>query len=245
MTALDGPRVPAAGGNPQRLVVLVHGFGADGNDLIQLAPFLQQHLPDAAFVAPHAPEACEMAPMGRQWFGLGDYDPTTAARDLEATAARYLGMTDRVAGAAPALEAFIDAELARHGLDDQHLALVGFSQGTMMSLHVGLRRARAPAAIVGFSGALVGADRLPAEITVRPPVLLCHGEADDLVPAAALHLAASGLAAAGLSVDWHVTPGLGHGIDPAGLELAGRFLAQTFAGRLGGQPPEQLERGGR
>ncbi len=244
MTALDGPRVPAAGGNAQRLVVLVHGFGADGNDLIQLAPFLQQHLPDAAFAAPHAPEACEMAPMGRQWFGLGDYDPTTAARDIEATEARYLGMTDRVAGAAPPLEAFIDAELARHDLDDQHLALVGFSQGTMMSLHVGLRRARPPAAIVGFSGALVGADRLAHEIRARPPVLLCHGEADDLVPVAALHLAASGLAAAGIVVDWHVPPGLGHGIDPVGLELAGRFLLEAFADRLDGQPPELLERGG-
>jgi phospholipase/carboxylesterase len=243
MAALDGPRVAPASGPPGRLIVLVHGYGADGNDLIQLAPFLARILPDATFVAPHAPEACELAPMGRQWFGLGDYDPMTAARDLEATESRYLGMSDRVVGAAPPLEAFIDTELARHGLDDERLALVGFSQGTMMSLHVGLRRARPPAAIVGFSGALVGADRLPDEIRVRPPVLLCHGEIDDLVPLPALHLAAGGLAAAGVAVDWHVSPGLGHGIDPDGLELAGRFLAEAFAGRQDSLPPEPIADG--
>ena len=240
MAALDGPRVAPASGPPGRLIVLVHGYGADDNDLIQLAPFLARILPDATFVAPHAPEACELAPMGRQWFGLGDYDPMTAARDLEATESRYLGMSDRVVGAAPPLEAFIDTELARHGLDDERLALVGFSQGTMMSLHVGLRRARPPAAIVGFSGALVGADRLPDEIRVRPPVLLCHGEIDDLVPLPALHLAAAGLAVVGVAVDWHVSPGLGHGIDPDGLELAGRFLAEAFVGRQGSVPPEPI-----
>ncbi len=240
MAALDGPRVDAAGGAPKRLVVLVHGYGADGNDLIQLAPYLARFLPDAAFVAPHAPEACEMAPMGRQWFGLGDYDPMTAARDPDAMEARYLGMNEQAAGAAAPLDAFIDAELVRLGLDDSRLALVGFSQGTMMSLYVGLRRANTAAAIVGFSGALVGADRLPDEIRVRPPVLLCHGEVDDLVPLPALHLAASGLAAAGVGVDWHVCPGLGHGIDPVGLELAGRFLIEAFARHRGDQRPEPI-----
>jgi phospholipase/carboxylesterase len=219
---LNGPRLPAANGKADRLVIFCHGYGADGNDLIGLGRHWQRLLPTAAFASPHAPERCAMSPMGYQWFGITRMQPDEMLRGVER--------------AAPILNAFIDAELARLGLDGSRLALVGFSQGTMMSLHVGLRRAAALAAIVGFSGALPGPERLPAEIVSRPPVLLVHGDADDMIPVQALHMAANGLGAAGVSVRWHVSRGVGHGIAPDGLELAGRFLADAFAGKLASKP---------
>ena len=219
---LNGPRLPAASGKAERLVIFCHGYGADGNDLIDLGRHWQRLLPTTAFASPHAPERCAMSPMGYQWFGITRMQPDEMLRGVER--------------AAPVLNVFIDAELARLGLDASRLALVGFSQGTMMSLHVGLRRAVAPAAIVGFSGALPGAENLPAEIVVRPPVLLIHGDADEMIPVQALHAAANGLGAAGVVVRWHVSRGIGHGIAPDGLDLAGRFLADAFAGKLGVRP---------
>jgi phospholipase/carboxylesterase len=214
-TTLDGPRVgPQNGAAPDRLVVFVHGYGADGNDLIGLARYFQKEMPTAAFVSPNAPERIPGQPFGYQWFGITRLDPELMAAGADS--------------AAPILDAFLDAELDRLGLDQSRLALVGFSQGTMMSLHVGLRRKVSPAAIVGFSGALVGADRLPAEIVSRPPVLLVHGDADPMVPVQALHAAVSGLGAAGVVVQWHVSRGLGHSIDPEGLALAIPFLRDAF-----------------
>jgi phospholipase/carboxylesterase len=218
MTQLNGPRLPAASGKADRLVIFVHGYGADGNDLIGLGQHWQRLLPTAAFVSPHAPERCAMSPMGYQWFGITRMTPDEMLRGVER--------------AAPVLNAFIDAELARLELDASRLALVGFSQGTMMSLHVGLRRATPPAAIVGFSGALPGAEKLPQEIVGRPPVLLVHGDSDDMIPVQALHMAVNGLGAAGVTVRWHVSRGVGHGIAPDGLDLAGQFLTDAFSGKL-------------
>src|SRR5205814_686446 len=139
-----------------------------------------------------------------------------------------------VNAAAPVLTRFLDAELARHKLPPSALALVGFSQGTMMALHVGLRRAVAPAAIVGYSGMLVlpedaEPETIAAEIRARPPVLLIHGDSDDLIPAQALLAAAQGLAAFGVPAEWHMSAGLGHGIDEEGLRQGGDFLARRFA----------------
>ena len=217
--SLNGPRLnPASGGKAKQLVILCHGYGSDGNDLIGLAPHWQELLPDAAFVSPNAPERCEMSPMGYQWFGIGSFNEN-----------------ERLAGArraAPILDAFIDEELERHGLTERELALVGFSQGTLMSLHVGLRRERPLAGIVGFSGALAGTDTLEDEIAARPPVLLVHGDRDEMIPVAALHKAVGVLGAAGVPVQWHVSPGLGHSIDMMGLKLGGEFLAAGFAGKL-------------
>lgn len=216
---LNGPRLPPrAGGRPRQLVVFLHGYGADGNDLIAIGQAWRPIMPHAAFVSPHAPELCGMAPTGRQWFALTFRDPQE----------RWTGVN----AATPVLERFLDAELARHQLAANALALVGFSQGTMMALHVGLRRAAGPAAIVGYSGILVlpaeNPEVIRADIRARPPVLLVHGQADDLIPAPALFQAAQGLATLEIPVEWHLSPGIGHGIDNEGLRHGGEFLARRF-----------------
>ena len=217
MAELDGPRLAPRSGTAKHLVVFLHGYGADGNDLIEIGRAWQGLLPDAAFVSPHAPRPCGQAPMGREWFPL-------TFRNVEE---RW----DGVNMAAPVLNAFLDAELKRNNLPGSTLALVGFSQGTMMALHVGLRRAAAPAAIVGYSGMLVvpenvAPEQFAAEITSRPPVLLVHGDSDDLIPVQALFHAAQGLAALGIPAEWHVSPGVGHGIDQEGLRQGGEFLSR-------------------
>jgi phospholipase/carboxylesterase len=214
---LDGPRLAPHSGTAQQLVVFLHGYGADGNDLIDIGRAWQQYLPNAAFVSPHAPEPCGQAPVGRQWFALTFRDPNE----------RWTGVNK----AAPLLERFLDAELNRHKLPPSALMLVGFSQGTMMALHVGLRRASAPAAIVGYSGLLVersdgNAEAFAAEIKSRPPVLLVHGDRDDLIPPQALFQATQGLASLGVPVEWHLSAGVGHGIDAEGLRHGGEFLAR-------------------
>ena len=226
MAELDGPRLGAknakAGGTVKQLVVLLHGYGADGKDLISLGQQWQALLPDAAFVAPHAPEPCGQAPMGKQWFALTMRDPDE----------RWTGVNK----AQPGLDAFLDAELASYGLGDDKLALVGFSQGTMMALHVGLRRHRSPAAIVGFSGTLVGPEHLVAP-QKPPPILLTHGSNDEVIPAEAMFIAAEDLAAVGIPAQWHISAGVGHGIDGAALTHAGLFLAKAFGVRTTGSVP--------
>jgi phospholipase/carboxylesterase len=217
---LDGPRIePRAGGAARHLIVFLHGYGADGNDLIDIGRAWQPLMPHAAFVSPHAPNACGQAPTGREWF------PLTMREQKE----RWLGCN----AAAPVLDRFLDAELARRNLPPSALALVGFSQGTMMALHVGLRRAAPPFAIVGYSGMLVlppdaAPDAIETEIKSRPPVLLVHGDRDDLIPPQALFLAADGLAALGVAVEWHLSAGIGHGIDQEGLRHGGEFLARRM-----------------
>lgn len=207
---------PRIGGAPRQLVVLLHGLGADGRDLLGLAPALAERLPRAAFHAPDAPHPCDMAAYGRQWFSLQDRRPQA--------------MLQGAARAAPALDAFVDALLARYGLGDDRLALVGFSQGTMMALHAALRRPRPAAAVLGYAGALVGAELLAAEARSRPPVMLVHGDADDVVPVGAMFLAVEGLGVAGVPVQWVLRPGLPHSVDPEGLEIGGRFLGSVLPG---------------
>jgi phospholipase/carboxylesterase len=219
MAELDGPRLEPKSGTAKQLVVFVHGYGADGNDLIEIGRAWQGLLPDAAFVSPHAPNPCGQSPMGREWFPLTFRDPNE----------RWLGVN----AAGPILNAFIDAELVRRHLPPQALALVGFSQGTMMALHIGLRRAVAPAAIVGYSGMLVlPADPDPevfaAEITSRPPVLLVHGDQDEMIPVQAVFHAAQGLAALEVPTQWHISHGVGHGIDQEGLRHGGEFIASRL-----------------
>ncbi|PKU22780.1 alpha/beta hydrolase [Telmatospirillum siberiense] len=212
---LSGPSVPTASGNPARqLVVFLHGVGSDGDDLIALAPYFARWLPDAAFLAPHAPLPFDMAPVGRQWFSLQNLDSQA--------------ISEGVASAAPSLDRYLDEQLAAHGLTDGDLALVGFSQGTMMALHVALRRHTPCAAVVGYSGLLAAPERLPAEATARPPILLVHGEEDEVVPHDFLALAEKTLSVVGIPVDTLSCPGLGHSINDDGLMAGMQFVTQAF-----------------
>ena len=217
MPALSGPsRPPAAGGTPNRLVILVHGLGADGNDLIGLAPYWAPLLPTAEFLSPNAPFPCDMAPYGYQWFSVQDRNPAAVLTGVQA--------------AAPFLQAFIDDALAERGLDDADLALVGFSQGTMMSLFVGLRRAKRVAGIVGFSGRLLAPELLADELRSRPRTLLVHGTDDPLVPYESLAAAEASLEKAGVRVETLTCDGIGHSIDENGLRRGGSFLKDVLYG---------------
>ena len=220
MVELDGPRIEPRSGTAKHLVIFLHGYGADGNDLIEIGRAWQGLLPDAAFMSPHAPRPCGQAPVGREWFPLTFRDPDERWNGVQA--------------AAPGLDQFLDAELSRRKLPPSALALVGFSQGTMMALHVGLRCAVPPAAIVGYSGMLIMpgdalTEAFAAEIKSRPPVLLIHGDEDQLIPVKALTHSAQGLAAVGIPAEWHISPGIGHGIHQEGLRHGAEFLARNFA----------------
>jgi phospholipase/carboxylesterase len=200
-------------GPASHLVVLVHGYGADGQDLIGLASHWQGLLPNVAFAAPNAPTRIPGG-TGYQWFPISRIDPHEMQKGVEA--------------AGPALDEYLDGELARLDLPPERLALAGFSQGTMLSLHLGLRRKVRPAAIVGFSGLLAG----PPPDGDIPPILLTHGDSDAVIPPQAMFLAATQLGLAGAAVQWHLARGMGHGIDPEGLEIAGQFLSLAFRGLL-------------
>ena len=218
---LFGPvQEPASGMSAEQLVILCHGVGSDGNDLIGLAPYFAKVLPDAKFIAPNAPQTFEMAAFGYQWFSLQDLSSETRLAGTQA--------------AAPILDRFIDKQLEDHGLTESQLALVGFSQGTMMSLHVGLRRERPLAAIVGYSGMLTGPHLLATEIRSRPPVLLMHGDADDVVPPASLPEAVAALQGVGVNVRHQTRPGLGHGLDDQCIMQGMDFLAESFGVPLPG-----------
>ncbi|MGE0425471.1 MAG: alpha/beta hydrolase [Reyranellaceae bacterium] len=219
MFELEGPvHAPASGGKPKKLVILLHGYGADGNDLIGLAEPLAPLMPDVAFHAPNAPYPCDGNPYGYQWFGISRLDPHL--------------MLAGVRGAAPFVEAFLDEKLAEYGLSEADTALVGFSQGTMMSLHVGLRRERPLAGIVGFSGLLPGVETLADEMRSKPPVLLIHGDADPMVPFEMMDRAESALKGLGVAVDSYAAQGVGHSIDGHGLEKCARFLLRVFGARV-------------
>ena len=204
---------PQAGGAARQLVVLCHGVGADGRDLIELAPHWGQALPNAAFAAPDAPEPYDSGPSGRQWWPIGDRNPARMAHGA--------------AAARPGLDAFIDAELTRLALPADAYALMGFSQGAMMVLYAGLRRATPPRAILAFSGALIAPEQL-GERCNSAPVLLVHGEADQVVPAFRTRDAAVALRAASIPVQSLFVPGLPHSIDQGGLAAGARALQAGF-----------------
>ncbi len=214
-TFLDGPTVaPASGGAPRSLVVLLHGYGSNGADLIELAPYWRAALPDTLFLSPNGPQACPGVPNGYQWWPLTSFSPEARAAGVRVSA--------------PALNAYLDHLLDRHTLTEDRLALVGFSQGTMMALHVAPRRKRTLAGVLGYSGMLADPEALAAEALSKPPMLLIHGDEDPTLPVIALHQAKGALEPLGFDVQTHVSPGLGHSIDEAGLKLGGQFLARVL-----------------
>ena len=215
---LEFGRVEAVSGEADSMVIFLHGYGADGNDLLGLAEPLKPHLPDTLFLAPNAPERSAMNPMGYQWFPI----PWIDGASQEAAA-------DGMARAVDDLNAFLDRVMAEEDMIAEQVALVGFSQGTMMALQVAPRRDEAFAAVVGFSGRLMSPEALADEVVVRPPVLLIHGDQDDVVPPQSLPEAAEALEAAGWTeVYAHIMKGTAHGIAPDGLSVALAFLRERL-----------------
>lgn len=214
-TPLAGPEIASESGITKHLVIFLHGLGADGNDLLGIGPMLG--LKDTHFASPHAPFPCDMAPYGYQWFSLLDRDPARIIKEI--------------AIAAPLLNEYIDAQMARFKLQPKDVALVGFSQGSMMSLYTAPRRAEALGGVVAISGGLRGPERFKAELKSRPPICLIHGTADEVVPFAFMGEAESILRDNGVPVEVHARPGLGHGIDEVGLTIISGFLKRAF-----GQP---------
>ena len=193
---------------------MLHGVGSNGQDLIGLAPYLSPPLPDVLFLSPDAPHPYDMAPFGRQWFSLREYTP----------AAMLAGITET----APLLNAYIDDILAEHGLEDSDLALLGFSQGTMMSLYAAPRRAKPIAGILGYSGALLGGEELGSPSIHKIPVCLIHGEADSVLPVNRYQDAKRQLENAGFTVEGMTVPGLPHSIDETGIRKGADFLKRIF-----------------
>jgi phospholipase/carboxylesterase len=213
---LDGPRLaPLSGGKNASLIILLHGVAANGNDLLYLARAWQKLLPDSEFIAPHAPFPCDYAPVGRQWFSLQDRAPDKLLAGL-----RDAGII---------LDRFIDDLLARRGLDDTSLALAGFSQGAATALYAALTRRKRIAGVVAFSGALPATPQVLRDIRSNPPVLLVHGEADDVVPFQAMANVKAALKALGVPVEAVARPDLGHAIDGTGMAMAADFLRNVFA----------------
>lgn len=210
-------RRAALSGKARSLVVFVHGYGADGADLLGLADPLGAHLRDTVFMAPDAPEACAGNPFGRQWFSIPRFDGSSEVDTA-------VGMNR----AADDLNAFLDARLAEEGLGPEALVLVGFSQGAMMSLHIAPRREVAVAGVVAISGKLMRPATLAQEGKVKPPVLLIHGDQDPVVPFDEMAAAGNVLVSNGFTTYGHVMKGTGHGIAPDGLQVALSFMADRL-----------------
>ncbi len=211
---LSGPEQKAKSGNTEKLIILLHGLGADGDDLFGLVPYFADNLPNTHFISPNAPFPCDMAPYGRQWFSLQTREEYAILKGLKI--------------AEPILNNFIDIKLKELGLEDKDLAIIGFSQGTMLALHTVLRRDKPIGGVVGYSGALVASHTLKEELKSRPSICLVHGESDEVVPFDAFSQAISVLQKLGVEVQGYSREGLAHGIDPAGMQIGIKFLGEVF-----------------
>lgn len=213
---LEGPVIPPASGNAKQLVIFLHGYGSNGADLIAIGQEWAPQLPDTAFVAPNAPEICEIWDSGYQWFSIRAIDPDAFEREKQAEKAL------------PALNAFIDAQMAEWNVPESRVAVVGFSQGAMMAMYTMPRRKTPCAGVIGYSGMLIEADALKAPEMVKMPILAIHGDVDDVVPPASLSAISRGFEAANYNVETILRPGLGHGIDGFGLMRGLEFLKENF-----------------
>ena len=212
-------RKAAASGRAKSLVVFLHGYGANGADLLDIGDVLAPHLPDTVFAAPDAADRVPGAPTGYQWFSIPQFDGSSPA---QAKAGLLKAAAD--------VSAFLDQRLAFDGLGPEALAIVGFSQGAMMSLQVAPRRTAPVAAVVAIAGRLIAPELLADEVTARPPVLVIHGDQDQVVPFDEMALAANALAAAGFETFGHVMQGMGHGISQDGLASMLGFLKRYLPG---------------
>lgn len=216
MTKLNGPLLPPRSGGPAtQAVILLHGYGADGSDLISLGQHWSQLLPDAIFLAPNAPNPCADSAFGFEWFPLN--------------VDRIAGRIEGAKQAAPVLREFLADLWEQTGIPPDRTILAGFSQGAMMALHVGTALDRQLAGIIAFSGAFVPADGFAEGDYAKPPVTLVHGELDQVVDPDLSRQAAAELSAAGFDVSLHISPTTAHGIAPDGLDVATRFLADRLA----------------
>ncbi|MDE0794456.1 MAG: dienelactone hydrolase family protein [Alphaproteobacteria bacterium] len=212
---LSGPEAaPASGGPAKQLIIFVHGYGANGEDLISLSRYYAQVAPDAAFISPDAPYRCDGAPMGFQWYDVWMKDPAERLAAIRSSGEIF--------------DNFVTGQLARHGLSEDKLVLIGFSQGTMMSLFTAPRRENAIAGIVGYSGRMESADTLKAEIRSKPPVVMVHGDSDELLAVSEMETAAATLRDCGVEIDTHIRPGLGHGIDEEGIRVGLAFVQKVL-----------------
>ena len=212
---ISGPIIePSSGNSPKQMIIFVHGYGADGNDLIGLANYFQSTLPEAIFLSPHAPEACSMNPSGYQWFDLTSTDPAV--------------LWSKILVAADHLNEFIDSKLLEYNIAEENLALIGFSQGTMMSLHVSLRRKNTMAAVLGYSGRLIGADLLKDDLISKPSIYLIHGDQDSMVPYQESLTAEKVLKEYSIDIKTHISEHTQHSIAEDGLRIGVDFLASKL-----------------
>ena len=212
---IRGPIIePSSGNSPKQMIIFVHGYGADGNDLIGLANYFQSTLPEVIFLSPHAPEACSMNPSGYQWFDLTSTDPAV--------------LWSKILVAADHLNEFIDSKLLEYNIAEENLALIGFSQGTMMSLHVSLRRKNTMAAVLGYSGRLIGADLLKDDLISKPSIYLIHGDQDPMVPYQESLTAEKVLKEYSIDIKTHISEHTQHSIAEDGLRIGVDFLASKL-----------------
>ncbi|MDF1750805.1 MAG: dienelactone hydrolase family protein [Alphaproteobacteria bacterium] len=227
-TVLTGPEyAPTNGNKPDRLIIFLHGLGANGDDLISLAPVLSQVFPTAQFLAPNAPDPCDMTPMGLQWFSLQDMNRKQLQSGADAVT--------------PVLHRYLDEQLARFSLTPDRVAIIGFSQGTMLALHAMPKYSGLVAGVLGFSGMLIDPESLADEDIRKPPTLLIHGTEDQVVPAEMSKISGEALKMAGFDTEVAFSKGLGHSIDEPGLRLGIEFLLRAFGDKE--VPEPEMEEG--
>lgn len=212
---LSGPEIPPRSKNkPKNLVIFLHGVGADGNNIADICNVLNRCVPDTYFLCPNGAFPYDLGIGGYQWFSLQDRTESVLLEGINKTL--------------PIVNEYIDYNLSKYSLEDKNLAIMGFSQGCMMALHLGLRRQKAPACVIGFSGALIGAEFLKQQQLRKPPIFLAHGDIDPIVDVEQMKIAAKNLKMMGIKVETHIFKNLLHGMNEKCLSLAVDKLTTSF-----------------